>query len=189
MFHKAVGECTKHLNLNFELKEKQIEALSAFYDNKDVLVSLKTGYGKSLIYQLTPFLSSYKASGLKNLDKITIVIAPLNSIMKNQILSLYKKNIPSCYLDMSMSSGESYKLQESSEVDEDEDNDDSTAKDDFLSCSVPLDEVFSGKYRLVYAHPEAFLSTKKGLKYLQDKSFVSKVCCVAIDEAHMIQEW
>ena len=37
-----------------ELKEKQEEAVLAFLSNRDVFVSLPTGYGKSYIYGILP---------------------------------------------------------------------------------------------------------------------------------------
>ena len=38
------------------LKPKQREAIIAFVDGNDVFVSLPTGYGKSFIYLLLPFV-------------------------------------------------------------------------------------------------------------------------------------
>ena len=38
------------------LKEKQLEALVSFAFGKDTLISLPTGYGKSIIYGLLPSL-------------------------------------------------------------------------------------------------------------------------------------
>ena len=46
-----------------ELKEKQVEAILALVSGKDVLVSLPTGYGKSVIYGILPLLfNNSKAS-------------------------------------------------------------------------------------------------------------------------------
>ena len=64
------------LGFNKVLKTEQVTALRAFHDKKDVLCLLPTGFGKSLIFQLTPFLSD---------DNVTIVIGPLNSILKDQV--------------------------------------------------------------------------------------------------------
>ena len=36
------------------LKEKQLEAISSFVEGRDTFVALPTGYGKSLIYGITP---------------------------------------------------------------------------------------------------------------------------------------
>lgn len=50
----AVTEVTKKLSI--DLKEKQLEAILEFLSGKDVFVSLPTGYGKSLIYEILPLV-------------------------------------------------------------------------------------------------------------------------------------
>ena len=45
------------------LKEKQIEAIAAFAQGKDTVVILPTGYGKSIIYSMIPFVFD-KVKGL-----------------------------------------------------------------------------------------------------------------------------
>lgn len=37
-----------------ELKDEQMEAIKAFVSGNDVFISLPTGYGKSLCYQILP---------------------------------------------------------------------------------------------------------------------------------------
>ena len=51
----VIRDCGKKLGYEV-LKEKQIEAVSSFIEGNDVFVSLPTGYGKSLIYAILPFL-------------------------------------------------------------------------------------------------------------------------------------
>ena len=51
------GACTSGtaLELGFQcLKEKQIEAITSYVEEKDTFVSLPTGFGKSLIYGVLP---------------------------------------------------------------------------------------------------------------------------------------
>lgn len=50
----AVTEVTRKLSI--DLKEKQLEAILKFLSGKDVFVSLPTGYGKSLIYEILPLV-------------------------------------------------------------------------------------------------------------------------------------
>lgn len=50
----AVTEVTRKLSI--DLKEKQLEAILEFLLGKDVFVSLPTGYGKSLIYEILPLV-------------------------------------------------------------------------------------------------------------------------------------
>lgn len=45
------------LKLGYEiLQDKQVEAVSSFIKGNDVFVSLPTGYGKSAIYALLPYV-------------------------------------------------------------------------------------------------------------------------------------
>ena len=54
------------------LRPFQEKALDILLSGNDCICSLPTGYGKSLIYQLLPFI---------NQNRLVIVIAPLNAIM------------------------------------------------------------------------------------------------------------
>ena len=39
-----------------ELKDKQLEAIRAFLNGHDVFLSVPTGYGKSIVYGILPFV-------------------------------------------------------------------------------------------------------------------------------------
>ena len=41
-------------SLGFNMKDKQVEAVTSFLEGKDTFVSLPTGFGKSLIYAVLP---------------------------------------------------------------------------------------------------------------------------------------
>ncbi|KAH3839152.1 hypothetical protein DPMN_112576 [Dreissena polymorpha] len=51
-----------------------------------------------------------------------------------------------------------------------------------------LTELKSGRYNIIYSHPEA-LHTKKIQKIFHSPVYQQRVCAVAIDEVHMISEW
>lgn len=51
----VINEVAKRLDLG-RLKPKQMEAIIAFIEGRDVFVSLPTGYGKSIIYTSLPFI-------------------------------------------------------------------------------------------------------------------------------------
>lgn len=86
----AVLNSAYHNNI---LKPKQVLCLESIYLRKDVICILPTGYGKSLIFHLTPmlmfardhiqhvdFLSTWKSVGISTQDvfSIVIVVSPLN---------------------------------------------------------------------------------------------------------------
>ena len=54
--HELIVTAISEVALRFGLvlKEKQLEAMTAFVKGNDVFVSLPTGYGKSIIYALLP---------------------------------------------------------------------------------------------------------------------------------------
>lgn len=94
--------------LNF-LSKEQIEGIKSFFFGNDTFVSLPTGHGKSLIFQLAVPL----AKKMFELDKhgttdcprkvpsdpIILVVAPLNSLITDQIESCKKKQMRACKLD------------------------------------------------------------------------------------------
>jgi len=58
-----------------ELRPLQAEAIAAALNNRDALVVLPTGGGKSLCYQVPPLVS----------EGLTVVVSPLISLMKDQV--------------------------------------------------------------------------------------------------------
>lgn len=69
-------------------RKGQSEIISAILSQKDVMAVLPTGGGKSLCYQYPAVLK----------DEIVVVISPLIALMKDQVESLKRLNIPSGYL-------------------------------------------------------------------------------------------
>ena len=79
----------KHqLRINFDLRTEQMMALSTVASReKDCLCVLPTGYGKSLIYQLLPFVFDELQSEGK-CSSCVIVVSSLNAIMEDQICKI-----------------------------------------------------------------------------------------------------
>ena len=73
------------------LKAKQEEVLTNLYDGRDVFAWFPTGYGKSLCYQLLPFLLDFnlkQTCSPRVKCSVVIVIPSLVSLMVDQVLSL-----------------------------------------------------------------------------------------------------
>lgn len=72
----------------FFLKPKQVLCLEYVINGFDVLAVLPTGYGKSMLYQLLPFIIPVQ----KNRN-IVIVVSPLNAIIEDQKNVLLERGI------------------------------------------------------------------------------------------------
>ncbi len=68
-------------------KPLQEDAVKAAIQNKSLLVVLPTGGGKSITFQLPALMSGENSKGL------TVVISPLQSLMKDQVDNLERSNI------------------------------------------------------------------------------------------------
>lgn len=79
-----------------QFRPNQQEAMNCVLDDRDSVVVLPTGGGKSLCYQ-TPAVCR---------DGLAIVISPLISLMKDQVDSLRTSGIPAAYINSSQSSDE-----------------------------------------------------------------------------------
>lgn len=71
----------------FDGKSLQEEAVNAAINNKSLLAVFPTGGGKSITFQVPALMSGENSKGL------TVVISPLQSLMKDQVDNLEKANI------------------------------------------------------------------------------------------------
>ena len=74
------------------LYPQQEEAIEAVLAGRDTITVLPTGFGKSLIYQVSAML----------LPAPTVVVSPLIALMRDQELSLLERNIPVVRIDSTL---------------------------------------------------------------------------------------
>ena len=172
-----------HIGFSKALREEQYLCLAAVMSGQDVLAVLPTGFEKSLVYQLVPFVMSLKNGiPLTNTKYCILVITPLNSIMTDQCTALSTQEISSCAIDFMCHQAETFNTDSGSDSDQDD-------EDGRLTFTVPLHDIENGLFRIVYAHPEALLKTNHGYDFMERLGRSGNLVGIVIDEAHMILEW
>ncbi len=131
MLQKALELLKKYYGYQ-SFREGQEVIIENILQGKDVLAIMPTGGGKSLCYQIPAMM----------MEGITIVISPLISLMKDQVDTLQQMDIPSAYINSSLTWN---KLQEI------------------------LYEAGNNKYKLLYVAPErleseGFIELLKNIK-------------------------
>lgn len=106
-----------------KFRTNQEEIVSSILDGRNLLGIIPTGSGKSICYQVPALLST----------KLTIVISPLISLMKDQVDALKISNIPSAFINSSLSKEEYVKI---------------------------IRELRQNKLKLLYIAPERLLNAK-----------------------------
>lgn len=110
---------TFHLD---QFRQGQVEIIQSILQFKDTIAILPTGGGKSLCYQLPSLI----------LEGTTLVFSPLISLMKDQVDSLLKINIPAAYLNSTISDENQSKI---------------------------LNNFINGAYKILYVAPERLTSS------------------------------
>lgn len=169
-FQAALDKSLDKLNkAGWQIKDKQYEALVSIVQNKkDTICVLPTGYGKSLIYQLLPFMfDMYSLADERGLSSsFILVISPLNAIMIDQISKL-KNNVQVTIMKA---------VRETSER--------SIRSDDLQKVESNADS------KIIFAHPEALLENKKVFeRILKSKKYKENLKSIVVDEAHLVIEW
>jgi ATP-dependent DNA helicase RecQ len=103
----------------FRFEQKKI--IESVLDGKDTLAIMPTGGGKSLCYQIPALY----------LDGVTLVISPLISLMKDQVMNLKETGVEAVFLNSSLNYEQSRKAK---------------------------DKILKGRVKLVYVSPEGILS-------------------------------
>ena len=132
------------------IKRWQLKIISAYLEGRDTLVVQPTGSGKSLCFQLLPFISG----------KMTIVLTPTISLMKDQCCTLEERGIPATYTGSSQS-------------------------DPHMN-----DKIRNKDFKIVYTTPENFFGRggcpSDMFHQLTEQGHIG---LLAIDEVHLIYSW
>lgn len=115
--YKILGEVFGHS----EFRNGQAEIIDALSEGRDVLAVMPTGGGKSVCYQIPALMC----------DGITLVVSPLISLMKDQVMSLVQSGVRAAYINSSLSYGQYLKV---------------------------LANMRAGVYKIIYLAPERLLS-------------------------------
>ena len=135
------------------------------YGGKDVYVCLPTGFGKSVCFQILPFLFDHKR-GLVGGKKRTcaIIVSLLTALMGDQVRNLRENGVQAVII--------SFGSRESSVVGK-----------EFLATESSLTSASH-----IFSSPEALAHTKwRGA--LENPLVFSRVCAVVVDEAHCVSKW
>ena len=99
-FVEAVKFAMEMCKYNFLPKFEQLQAIYYLSRGKDVFVHLRTGFGKSLIYTLFPYVCDALRSSPNNdcRSSIVVLISPLISLMDDQMANMAERGIHSVKL-------------------------------------------------------------------------------------------
>ena len=143
-----------------ELRKSQIKVIEAYVSGKDVFFPSPTGSGKSLCFEIAPFVFEGIAVGVENaetqacISSVCLVVAPLVSLMKNQVDGLRRRGIKAAIVGPE-------------------------------STAAELKDIRLGRFNLVFGSPEALLhSHRTVIRELKDS-----IKAVFIDESHCIAKW
>ena len=157
---------------SFLLKPMQVKCLESLISGHDVMAVLPTGYGKSMIYHLLPFILPKKS-----IRNIIVVVAPLSSIIMDQVSSLPHKNIiPKVFQNQEF--GEEIKglfIEKHKNQGEEEEAD-------------IINQFLNHDYDMMFSHPESILSTD-GRRLLREQIIQQTVVGIVVDDVHCVETW
>ena len=143
-FASGVFYALSHLKMDkMKLKPKQVEAIRLVYERKDAFVWLPTGYGKSICFQILPYLFDFKLGRISAASfkrSIILIVSPLLSLMIDQVTDLKSRGVQAAILSGNHDVDPSFIATES-----------------------------EGKYSHLYSCPETIVSADRWWQMLADK--------------------
>ena len=146
---------------------------------------LPTGYGKSVLFHLLPFIFDHCNIKRTNVKNTTECIESKSKALWNQILkhcgieavvlnTVKKHNIVRVYED---------------DAHEYMDRPEEERELNILSLDNTTEKnITNGKFKLIYAHPEAFISCREGRQILLSEALQMCVVACVVNEGHLIEE-
>ena len=146
---------------DLNIRQNQKHVIDAYTKGKDVFFCSPTGSGKSLTFEIAPFVFKFLQKSEKS---VIIVVSPLSSLMRSQVNSLQKRGIKATYLkDLLLQSS----------VEEGVEN-------------ITLSDIRDGEIDIIFASPESILGHQRDLiLQLSSKKYIK---AIFVDEAHCIKK-
>ena len=170
--HFALGQTNFPDFIKIGLKPLQVRCWDNLLQKRDVMAVLPTGYGKSLVFQLLPHVMP-----LKDSRNFVLVIAPLSSIIQDQVSSLPSKKITPVVFKSEYFTEKIESLYHQDIIDQ----------EDALT-ELTDQHLTDGQFDLLFAHPEAMLS-EDGRNLMKTHLMKKNVVAIVIDEAHCVATW
>ncbi|KAF5374595.1 hypothetical protein D9615_008912 [Tricholomella constricta] len=149
----------------FTPREWQIKIFTKAAEGFDTFGIAGTGSGKSLVFVLLAL-----AAEMADCNGLVIVISPLKSLQKDQVLRFNDGTGRAHY------KGRELKI---SAVAVNEDNHDDAV----------FTQLGQGSFRLCYASPECLLRNTRFKKLFRREHFRKRIIAMVVDESHVIEAW
>ena len=192
-FFNAINYALRVTNYsNIFLKVKQYQILeSILLKRRDTIGILPTGYGKSVIFHLLPYVADYLDKTTDDMKEntcgnIVLIVTPLNALIDNQISILHEHKIEATVLKCNSHTGDET---ENEECETDTVNDCKENLSELSLDTTALRNIKQGRYKIIFCHPEAFISCKEGRRLLMSSILQNNVVACVIDEGHLVEEW
>ena len=163
------------------LKPEQMKTIKEFILGNHVFLSLPTGSGKSLCFQVLPFMYEHLT---KNPECFIFVVSPLVSLVNNQLKKLADPSFATAFVS---EINRQVTLEEPKHL-----KGKKGRKGEALiqwRTERIAKIVSSSKYRLIYATPESFIDHPDWLSVFQSDYWKKNNCGSVIDEAHCVLKW
>ncbi|OHT08502.1 ATP-dependent DNA helicase, RecQ family protein [Tritrichomonas foetus] len=149
---QIISEINKNIFHHEKFRGCQAAAIEAALQRKDVFVLMPTGGGKSLIYQLAGVVDR----------KLTIIISPLISLIKDQVRSINEMNLSAAALLGETSARETSKT---------------------------LDLINKNELLFLFITPEKLSASSTLRNFLLDVHSKNLIARFVVDEAHCVSQW